>query len=260
MIVGLNVHVPRKNLRQYIYELGCKHVRMDIVPFYTMEEQVAIIREFHEHGVSVLACISCELDPDHHNLREIIQAANDVSYINEANNPKYFNDARLDYNLYIEDFLEFLFDTDSNDWIPVADFVTGEFMHDKGLHEWLSAGHVNGRTLAHHVYGSSARKVRKRLKTWCPFEVSLDRELKRAGVRPKEIWLTETGLATDKHSWNDQKEFYKEMLKKPPKGVNRIYFYELMDDRSARPYGIINPDHIRKPAFYVLQDYFKGRL
>ncbi len=258
MEIGINVHVPARSIRELVYELGCKHVRMDIVPQYEMKYYLEIINEFHDHGVSVFGCIDVGLHPDEHNLRPIMHVLDSIGYINEPNNKKYFSDSRSDYFNFTADFLGFL------NFIGVPDdkFVFGQLTHDKGYADWWLGGiAVRYMVISHHVYGSSVKSVRRKVKTWLPCQDDLHGALKKRGLKPREIWLGETGMATDNNTFYDQEMFYCDLLKKPPAGISRMYFYEMMDaPLPTRQYGIVTRSMVRKPAFYVLQAACKGRL
>lgn len=255
MEIGINVHVPGKNIRELVYELGCKHVRMDIVPQYEMEYYLEIVDDFHDHGVSVFGCIDVDLHPDEHDLRQIVHVLDSIGYINEPNNPKYFAHSRSDYFDFTNDFLDFLGGVS----VPDDKFVFGQLAHFDGYADWLPK--CSGHVLSHHVYGSSAKSIRRKVKTRLPCQDDLHGELKKRGFKPREIWLGETGMATDNNTFYEQEMFYCDIIKKPPAGISRMYFYEMMDaPLPTRQYGIVTRSMVRKPAFYVLQAACKGRL
>ncbi len=143
---------------------------------------------------------------------------------------------------------------------------------DLWLQSCLGVGADDLDVATHHVYpsGTSAADVSYKLEVggdypWDP--PSVREVVQDAGWWGKPFWLSETGAESDEAGEFAQSRFFYDLLGEwfPENGskrwVDRMFFYELADDRNhpEYSYGILDepPELNRKQAFWAYEDFIR---
>ena len=282
---GINAHIPSTLILDKIHEAGIKHIRCDfnwdrIEPKkgqYMWEPFDTLVDEASQRDIEVLPVIgytpkwanygsSPNTPPLYRDqwkkfVEEVVIRYPEIypyEIWNEPNVSKYFN-STVDY--YIQKIL-----------IPAADVIhnVGGFVVAPGIDttnsqwsHWLEKIEEHKDVIdivSLHHYNTPAFKAIKmlergtwrgrRLPCWFPDERSILDMAKRISDK---IWITETGWSTVDVSEFEQCLYYQDMREwKGP--IDRIYFYEMVDDPSTdEKFGILDANLGEKLTYNTLK-------
>ena len=97
-----------------------------------------------------------------------------------------------------------------------------------------------------------------------PYTKSIREVLAECGVGSRPLWLTESGWFTgggdDAATPQKQAEFYRDFVRgaaKRKSWLQRVFFYELMDDPNTKLWGVVDKSGQPKPALMAYRDAIK---
>jgi hypothetical protein len=86
--------------------------------------------------------------------------------------------------------------------------------------------------------------------------------VEESGQGSKPFWISETGWNTSRYSETMQSNRYLDMLHTRARKnyPQKVFFYEIIDDPRAEPFGILRKNLEAKPAYATYRDYIAGLL
>lgn len=262
---GLNTHVPNKKDLNAAKSVGCEWVRVD-VDWRTIEKKYGkynfsaldtAINNAKSMGFKVYATIA--YSPSWHRpnyqdipykfewllfLNKFVMRYQDkldvVSIWNEPNLKDFGNFSVDEYiSILLEPSYHAIKKINPNIRVAAGDIST---MSNSNWYDWVKEirkNHTIYDIFSIHTYKDDAKEVKTAFKTGKFFGIlgwffnkykPYNEELNKIREHGKEVWLTETGLKTNKFSQSDQEKFYKDILKiKDDIKVDVIIPYELKD-------------------------------
>jgi hypothetical protein len=115
--------------------------------------------------------------------------------------------------------------------------------------------------ISHHIYEDhGVYYMYELLEQGDQFIPAVKKIVEDSGQGSKPFWITETGWDTRKYSETMQSERYLDMLHTRARKnyPQKVFFYEIIDDPKAEPFGILRSNLEAKPAYNAYRDYIAG--
>lgn len=115
--------------------------------------------------------------------------------------------------------------------------------------------------ISHHIYEDhGVYYMYELLEQGDQFIPAVKKIVEDSGQGGKPFWVTETGWDTNKYSETMQAERYLDMLHTRARKnyPQKVFFYEIIDDPKASPFGILRSNREAKPAYNAYRDYIAG--
>lgn len=287
---GLNTHVPSSKELTASKEVGCEYVRID-VDWRTVESKKGkynfsnldnAINSAKKLGFKVYVSVAYSPTWHRNNYQDLPDKFEWLLFLNKFvlrfqdkldvvsiwNEPNLKGFGNFSINDYIKVLLEPSYHAikkiNPNIKVAAGDIST---MSNSNWYEWTKEIRKNYTIydiFAIHSYKDDIDELEMSFNTGKFFGIlglffdkykPYNKELDKIRNHGKEVWLTETGIPTNKVSESKQEKYYKELIEIKDKiKVNKIFGYELKDDKNIpEKWGIfdnnLNP---KKSAQYLL--------
>lgn len=256
-MIGLNVHVPTDKMLESVANAGVHHVRVDFLPSLKTRVYDRMLRKCEELAINILAVPAN--DTSLSEMRLMVErhgwGVEAWQLGNEPNNPKYWDGTRGEWFTKVAQWSRLV-----RDESPKATIVGTPMVRAGDWRTWLrqflefaAGGHIHMDAAAANVYPSGASWLSywERMKNPLPCRRGVLREMRRHGWNGP-VWVTETGVATDREGFYPQAGYIRRVAERPL--VDRVYLYEYQDDASGLYplYGLRHADGVPKPGWWAM--------
>lgn len=292
---GINAHLPNSSVLDKIRDASIKWVRFDfnwdeIEPdhgYFRWTDIDRAVNQALERGLSIFATLSYTPPwagdgsrnsvPKDLNLwknfvrRAVERYRGKILYWgmwNEPNLKEFWKGSVDEYiNIILIPGYEAVKSADPNSKIVAPDlshlFGVTESRWDIWLRKILSTSKQYIDIISHHIYDLPDNCFLK-MESYDPknpLSPNLLQVIREEGAGNKPLWITETGWHTWEVTEDTQADYYKRFLQlmKAKGYVNRIFFYEIIDDPRPNipPYGILKADLSEKKAYFAYQEFIE---
>ncbi len=293
---GINAHLPNSAVLDKIRDASIKWVRFDfnwdeIEPYqeyFRWGEIDRAVNQALERGLSIFATLSYTpswagdgsrnsppKDPNFWKnfVRKTVERyKGKILYWgmwNEPNLKEFWKGTVDEYiNIILAPGYEAVKTADPNSKVVAPDlshlFGVQESRWDIWLRKILSTSKQYIDIISHHVYDLPDNCFLK-MESYDPknpLSPNLLQVIREEGAGNKPLWITETGWHTWEVTENTQADYYTRFLQlmKAKGYVNRIFFYEIIDDPRPEipPYGILRADLTEKKAYSAYKEFIEN--
>lgn len=292
---GINAHLPNSSVLDKIRDASIKWVRFDfnwdeIEPdhgYFRWTDIDRAVNQALERRLSIFATLSYTPSwagdgsrnsvPKDLNLwknfvrRAVERYRGKILYWgmwNEPNLKEFWKGSVDEYiNIILIPGYEAVKSADPNSKIVAPDlshlFGVTESRWDIWLRKILSTSKQYIDIISHHIYDLPDNCFLK-MESYDPknpLSPNLLQVIREEGAGNKPLWITETGWHTWEVTEDTQADYYKRFLQlmKAKGYVNRIFFYEIIDDPRPNipPYGILKADLSEKKAYFAYKEFIE---